>query len=248
MKVALVGSAPSSVRLAPYEDPSWSIWTCSPGAVPNIRRSDMHFEIHRWEPGKPWFQPDYIAWMGKVPAVWMIAPVPEIPTSRAYPKDRMIERYGPFFFTSSLAFMLAMALSQDGVEEIGLWGVDMSATEEYGYQRAGCQYFLQLAALAGIKVTVPPESDLLRPAPLYGFCEDDPMHVKLLVRSHELEARIADCNNREMAAAMEKKFLQGAHENNEYVRKTWIGQGWVIPDPVLDIPLMVTKGSDRLEG
>ena len=33
LKIALVGTAPSSRMLAPYNDPSWKIWGCSPGAT-----------------------------------------------------------------------------------------------------------------------------------------------------------------------------------------------------------------------
>ena len=72
MKIALVGSAPSSVRLAPFDDPSWDIWGCSPGAYPVFaqKRVDMFFELHRWEPpvvGRadqqvPWFTPEYVQW------------------------------------------------------------------------------------------------------------------------------------------------------------------------------------------
>ena len=90
----------------------------------------------------------------------MIDPPPEIPNALAYPVNDMVEKYGPFFFTSSLSWMFAQALEREGVEEIGLWGVDMSAHEEYGLQRPGCQYFITLAMQRGIKVTIPPESDL----------------------------------------------------------------------------------------
>ena len=66
-KIALVGSAPSSVHLAPYHDKSWEIWSCSPGAFGFIEgnklRSDAHFEIHRWEPGQPWFSEGYVDWL-----------------------------------------------------------------------------------------------------------------------------------------------------------------------------------------
>ena len=37
-----------------------------------------------------------------------------------------------------------------GATKIGLWGIDMAATEEYAYQRPGCQHFLGLVKRAGI--------------------------------------------------------------------------------------------------
>src|SRR3990167_6788901 len=30
-KIAVIGTAPSSRMLAPFNDPSWKIWSCSPG-------------------------------------------------------------------------------------------------------------------------------------------------------------------------------------------------------------------------
>jgi hypothetical protein len=180
------------------------------------------FELHRWEPEKPWFSPGYREWMAqlKVP-VYMLEQRPEIPSSVAYPKDRILETFGPYFFTSSLAWMFALALCQDGIEEIGLWGVDMAAHEEYGYQRAGCQHFIWLAKERGIKVTVPPESDLLRPPPLYALSECSPMHIKLLARKRELDARLSASNAAHESNVRENMFLKGALENLDYILKTW---------------------------
>src|SRR5215467_5742575 len=33
-KVAIIGTAPSSRMLAPFNDPTWDIWVCSPGNMP----------------------------------------------------------------------------------------------------------------------------------------------------------------------------------------------------------------------
>jgi hypothetical protein len=229
-KIALLGSAPSSIRLAPFSDPSWEIWSCSPGAYPVVppTRVSAWFEVHRYEPPwgntgeKAWFTKDYIAYLANLKCpVYMIEPVPEIPCSTAYPKDRMIEKFGPWFFTSSLSWMLALAIEEDATE-IGLWGVDMSAQEEWQWQRQGCQFFISLARSMGIKVTLPPESDLLRPPALYGFCEVDPMHVKMLTREAELKGRIAECEQTIQAKHAELMFLKGALDNNTYVMKTWI--------------------------
>lgn len=221
-KIALIGSAPSSVALAPYNDPSWQVWACSPGSVPHLRRVDSFFELHRWEPGKPWFQPDYIGFMASLKCpVYMIDHVDVIPQSVAYPKDEMLAKWGPYFFSSSLSWMFALAIEQ-GATEIGLWGVDMSAKEEYIAQRSACHYWIDTAKRLGIKVTLPPESDLARPFPLYGFCEADPMHIKLLARKAELEARLNDCARREQEATHERLFLLGALDDMAYMLNIWI--------------------------
>lgn len=220
MKIAIIGSAPSSVKLAPYKDPSWRIWSCSPGAWPNVERCDAHFELHRWQPA-PWFSKEYIEWMSKHPKVYMIRPVPELPNSVAYPKEEMLARFGPWFFASTVSWMLALAIAE-GATEISLWGVDMSATSEWIYQRSGCHYFIDLAKRMGIKVMAPFESDLLRPPPLYGYCEEDPFNIKLMARKEELGARLADATRREAVAHDERLYLQGAIEDVEYSLKTWV--------------------------
>ena len=47
-KIAVCGSAASSVGFAPYDDPSWEIWSCSP-ANKGAPRVDVWFELHNPE-------------------------------------------------------------------------------------------------------------------------------------------------------------------------------------------------------
>ena len=247
MKIALIGSAPSSIRLAPYADPTWQIWGCSPGVYSVAGRADEWFELHRWEPGvvgrpdtqKPWFSPEYVAWMAKKPLVWMYQPVPEIPGSRALPVDDLLDRYGSYFFTSSIAWMFAMALERIRAEReaadaagqprpeaaIGLFGIDMAATEEYGDQRTGCQFFATIAHALGITLVVPPESDLLLPKPLYGIGESTPMAIKLTERRRELTGRIAQAEAMQQNARDQLMFLKGALDDLDYHWQTWLHEG-----------------------
>ena len=248
MKIALIGSAPSSVRLAPYNDPQWQIWACSPGSVAYLTRCDKFFEIHRWEPDKPWFNIEYRAWMAtRQCPIYMIHPVHCVPMSVAYPKDEILEKYSPFFFTSSLSWMFALALEQKGVTDIGLWGVDMSAQEEWEFQRSGCHYFIDLAKRRGINVHIPPESDLLRPPTLYGFREVDPMHIKLQSRVEELQAHVNKASNDMQEARDRYHFFKGALDNNLYVIKTWVadpkalGLAYANPGPRLEINALIEE-------
>jgi hypothetical protein len=154
----------------------------------------------------------------------MIDPIQAVPASIAYPKDEMVRKFGPWFFTSSLSWMFALAIHQ-GATEIGLWGVDMSAQEEWEFQRSGCHFFIALAREMGIKVTIPHESDLLRPPPFYGFREVDPMHIKLVARNEELTAKIREAEQKIQAARDEAMFYKGALDANLYTIKTWVGDG-----------------------
>ncbi len=230
-RIALIGSAPSSVALAPFHDQSWDIWGCSPGAYPVVKRADAWFELHRWEPPvigdaqrqKPWFTPEYVEWLRRFPGtVWLNEETPDIPNGKASPVEEVLSTYGPYFFTSSLSWMFAAALQIEDLEEIGLWGVDMSATEEYGYQRAGCHYFITLARKSGIKITVPAESDLLQPPALYGISESSPMMIKLLARRNELMNRVNHARAARDQAIMEEHFVNGAIDDLTWSMNTWV--------------------------
>jgi len=124
--------------------------------------------------------------------------------------------------SSSLSWMFAIALETPGIEEIGLWGVDMSATEEYGHQRLGCQFFIQRAIERGIRVTVPPESDLLQPGYWYGVTENSPMMIKLTARLRELKSRKQQVDAQVSNGQHESVFLSGAIDDMEYMLKTWV--------------------------
>lgn len=240
-KIALIGSAQASIHLAPYKDPEWFIFGCSPGAYP-VAGPHAHawMENHRWEPqvpghfgtGKSWFTPEYCEWMTRFTGtVWMSAPVPpEIPNARTLPIETLIERYGPFFFTSSIAWMFALALETEGVKEIGLWGIDMAATEEWATQRPGCQHFVTIATQRGIRVTIPPESDLLQASYWYGVSENAPMMIKLTARRQELLNRKFAAEQRAAQANNEVVFLNGALDDLQYMINTWVThQNWLEP-------------------
>ena len=234
MRIALIGSAPSSVRFGPYDDGSWQIWGCSPGAQPFARRVNAWFEIHRWEPPngytglKPWFMPDYLSWLASLQCpVYMIEPVPQLPNSVAYPKDAMLEEFGPYYMASSLSWMVCLAVAA-GAKEIGLWGVDMAAREEWNFQRTALQCLLWHISDANkrspfkIKVTIPPESDLWVPPVLYGFCENNPEFIKLMTKKFEFSQRFHAAKQKIDEGIQEMKHFEGAADSNDYMLATWV--------------------------
>lgn len=246
MKIAILGSAPSSIRLAPFADESWQIWGCSPGVYPVAQRVNVWFELHRWEPPvlgradqqKPWFSPEYCAWMAQQKLVWMYDKVPEIPNSKRFPHEALVHKYGSYFFTSSIAWMLACAIEDiladraenkarksDDIDHIGLWGVDMAANEEYADQRPGCQFFIQLAHQLDIEVYVPPESDLMAAPLLYGISESSHMIIKLTARRTELTNRLNNVRAARENIIREEAFVTGALDDLDYMWKTWTARG-----------------------
>ena len=222
-QVCLLGSAPSSLRLAPYGNRDWAMCGCSPGVYGVAPRTEAWVELHRYEPGQPWFSPEYCQFLANYPGpVWMAEKRPEVPNSVELPLVELIQKYSPYFFTSSLAYMMAMAI-ECGFKRIGLFGVDMAAASEYKDQRLGCQYFAIIAKAHGIEVGVPPESDLFRPSPLYGVSEVSHARIKMLARRRELEARVNNALMAQQQAKDETLYLRGALEDLEWAEMDWMG-------------------------
>lgn len=219
-KIAVIGSAPSSVHLAPYAVPGWTIWGCSPGAAACVKRVDQWFEMHPLS--QPDITPDYLAWMANINVpVAMIAPDPRFPKSFEYPRAAMVEKYGPYFFTSSVAWMLALAIEQQP-DTIGIWGVDMNAHEEYASQRPGCYFFIREALKLGIKVYVPEQSDLGAAPALYGYEMLSPMWQKLNARRAELTSQLNKAANDQQESRDRWQFFRGALDDLDYQIKTWV--------------------------
>ena len=221
-KIAILGTAPSSLNLAPVNAPDWEIWACSPGCmlVPKI---DVYFELHRYLPDGVSFPLDYCAFLktfkGKV---WMTEKIDEIPSSKKFPWEKLVKKYGPYFFTSSIAWMMAEAI-EAGATEIGLYGIDMAHSSEYKDQKLGCQYFATLAVAQGIKVSVPPESDLFRPNPLYGVCQNSHEWIKYTAKLIEFNEKLAEARAEVKSATIESGAWQLALESLDWYGKTWAG-------------------------
>jgi hypothetical protein len=220
LKIAVLGAAPSSRKLAPFNDPNWEIWVCSP---PNfdLPRQDAWFEMHNLD--RKWNQVN-APWIGVLenhPRVYLAQPDKRLPNGIIYPKDEMLAEFGRYFFTSTISWMLALAISLKP-DEIGLWGVDMSAAEElYTHQRPGCHYFIQEAGKRGIKVSASNHSDILNPPPLYGYKEFSRMWWKQRARKQELDERAAAARAKISKCEKELLIFQGALDDLEYVNNTY---------------------------
>jgi len=175
MKIAIVGSGPTG-ELAPFGDESWSMWTL---AFRDAPRSDAMFEMHA-RPKWVFHTADgYIEKLARASMpIYTLEPHGDIPHCVVYPLADVKASLAPAgaeadFFTSSLAYMLALAIffafsGTEPVEEIGLFGADMCAEDEYAYQRPAMSYLVALARGRGVKVTLPPNSPLLRAHFTYG--------------------------------------------------------------------------------
>ncbi len=119
-RIAVCGFASSSRDMAPVNDPNWEIWGLNQ-LYRHIKRADRWFDVHYyWEqevvPGtdggydKPG---SYMHWMANCGLpVYMHHLVKEIPTSVRFPVERLIAKYGSDYFTSTIAFMVALAIEE----------------------------------------------------------------------------------------------------------------------------------------
>lgn len=171
-RIAVLGTSISTLEQAPVNDPSWEIWACSPWMqgrmVPRsegVGGFDKFFEIHWANQFYDSEREHFLPWLRECGKPVYVFEDLEIPTQIIYPKQRMEEQHGTAFFTSTIAWMLALAIDERPAE-IGIWGVDMAGDSEYGGQKYGCLHFMALARLLGINVVIPQASELLKvPAP-----------------------------------------------------------------------------------
>lgn len=117
----------------------------------------------------------------------------------------------------------------DEDDVIGLWGVDMSATEEYARQRPGCWFFCLQTLERGIGLFYPPESDLMVPEPVYGLCEWDHEYIKATARARELGQRHAMAQQKLQEASNEMNMIGGARDNLNYMITNWMGHKYKLP-------------------
>jgi hypothetical protein len=151
-----------------------------------------------------------------------------IPTATPYPKTEVVAEFGNYF-TNSISWMIAHALLEAGTDpttpplrqKIGIFGVDMAVDTEYSHQRPSCEYFLGIARGRGIKVQLPPTSDLLKSPFLYGVEDGDFYRQKLEARDKELAGQFAQYEKimAEHQAAMHQ--IVGARDQIKYDLRTW---------------------------
>jgi hypothetical protein len=224
LKVALIGTAPSSRMLAPYNDPSWQIWGCSPGNQNALPRVNVWFELHSnllWPEHEAYGRP-YIEWLKAQSFPVYMQDQTLVPRALVFPKDEMVAEFGDSFFTSSFAWMMALAMKM-GAAEIALYGIDMASRDEYIRQRPGFFFFKHMAERRGIKVSAPHESDIMQSPALYAYVDSTPFGRKIMARRVEVSGRINGMAQQIDQASRSKTYLEGALEDLDYFESIWGG-------------------------
>tara|TARA_R100000656_G_C3928325_1_gene124266 strand:- start:251 stop:829 length:579 start_codon:yes stop_codon:yes gene_type:complete len=168
--IAILGLAPSTHDDAPFTDPDWEVWGL-PWDEGWFLGCSRLFDIHPLEcirEAIPSFYPhgyeDRLRGLG-VP-LYMQKAYPDIPNAIEYPLKNVSSLVGDYY-NSSIGYMLALAIFE-GVDKIGLWGVDMDGPGEPGHaneyrdERPNCEYLLGFAKARGIEIYIPEESPLLK--------------------------------------------------------------------------------------
>ena len=160
LKVAVVGLAPSTYDDAPWMDDEWQKWGM-PWDARGWPLMARHFEMHerRMMNADPFYTADYIERLGDCERLYLQAPDERFPHAIAYPLDEVAQTIGGAYWSSSIGYMLALAI-HEGATEIGIWGVD--AADEYQFQRQNIEYLIGLARGKGIKVHIPDASPLCK--------------------------------------------------------------------------------------
>ena len=212
-KVAICGFAQSSRTLAPWDDPAVEIWGLNQ-LYRHIPRETRHFDIHEnWREDNV-EGTDHPRWLAEcgIP-VYMTQVEPSIPTSVRFPLEDVIrEVTGIDYFTSTVAFMLGLALYEK-FEEIGIYGIDLIVGTEYDVQKACVEFLLGIAHARGVTVRIPPQCALLKQRWRYGY-EREPAAWPIKVT--ELAKRAAALANERNNLIARLQTIDGAIQECGY--------------------------------
>jgi hypothetical protein len=171
-KVAIVGFASNSLHLVPWFDPEYEIWGMNQGHINFQRRADRWFEMHSPEFTADVRDPQYIPFLQTCPVpIYMIDAYEAYPNSVRYPIEDAIEYAGRDYFTSSVAFMLAIA-GMEGFKQVDLYGINLAIGDEYFYEKPCAEWWLGKLEAKGINIFVPHASSLLKQYRRYGYYVD----------------------------------------------------------------------------
>ena len=159
--VCILGRSIRHNHLAPFDNPNIEFWVLSQDDAPkSINRANVVFEMH----DNPEFMKRLNAFKCKKVNRdnYPMKEVEEFLVKHNASKD---------YIMSSIGYMLALAIINDEIDTIYLYGVDMATKAEYSYQKANCEFLLGIASGMGKKVIMPKECYLLQSVAKYGTQE-----------------------------------------------------------------------------
>ena len=231
LKIAIVGSSPKCLGLTPFHDPDIQIWSMNDLYLgnPHLAKScDRWFQVHPLDT-LHFFDPiigvqttdvgEHKKWLeANQYKLDILVPSELLPRARVIPARELFAMFGgTFFFNGTLPWMMAVAI-HEGVKEIGLYGCDLAMGEEFERQRSGFFFFKHEAERRGIKIIVPPESDLASISLPYPF--EHQSLPAMRARQRDLEARRKDHEKTAKSLEHEITFRNGRikeldHDNED---------------------------------
>jgi len=197
--VAIVGLARSGLGVVDQQEDGIEMWSLNQGHgqfAPEITaRFTRWFQIHPWEAMahrqsmRPGAQHLEFLKTAKIPIYLEDLRPEEVPSGVRYPYEEVVEDLGGTYFTSVMAYMIALAIHEK-FKEIRVIGIDVASNTEYMDQRPCLEYLLGIARARGIKVWLAPGSPLLK----------GPVYAKtVMVSTANIERRMKEmtafCNN-----------------------------------------------------
>lgn len=159
--------------------PETEIWGINAAHYFLQRKAHYWFQIHPREwttssgPATGYFgrPKEHFDWLQKFNGtLWLGGPDRDFPNSKVYPLAEITRHFGKNYLTSTFAYQLALALYEhlngQTIGSLSLYGINLTASEEYAHQRPCAEYWIGRLEQAGVEVTIPAVSSLLK-GPVY---------------------------------------------------------------------------------
>jgi len=177
-EVALLGYAEDTRDLIHGMPETCETWGINMASVFLKKRTATYwFQLHprSWAPtgknptgyyGRP---KEHLDWLQQFDGtVWVTESAPDIPNARMYPVREIVDMVGREYFTSTFAYQLALALyehlNEKPISTLHLFGINLTALEEYAGQRPCAEYWIGRLEQAGVRVDIPTGSALVKGA------------------------------------------------------------------------------------
>ena len=166
MKIAIVGFAKDSYGIAPWDDPEWEKWGLPWDITKGWQVYDRLFEMHDKSLLDPpvsgsdrpeGYYKELLPKIAKEKILYMNDPVEG---AIKYPFD-VGDRITGGYYGSSMSYLLALAISYRPTD-IGIYGVNMAAQDEWIYQRSSFEFLLGICKGLGINLHMPDTTPLLK--------------------------------------------------------------------------------------
>lgn len=234
-RVVITGFVADSRDLSPALDKKkrkdFEIWSFN-NDMELVEHAARHFEMHELDvydrkalgDAKP--SPEYLRALhdGLGIPVYMLKEEKTIPGSIAYPVNEMVREFETDYFTNSISYMLALAISEQ-VDEIHLYGIDMALQHESAWERPSIEYFLGYARGAGIKVVIPDESDLLKCLGLYGYVPTYEYEAMLREREERTRRSLEWTEAEARRLSRDSDYFEAAIREMEFWGRQWVHPG-----------------------